>query len=206
MDVATWVQVSQDDGWQKLLQKSGGQRSEQLLQPPPRSTAATPQAEASLGPSAAPLRGTLTDCIGYLVCVSGHYSLTSLPKPVCQLQALPAAKASPSPSEAGRDGGAASPSAGWAAGASGEGLRGTSLKNPEGAGAWNPFPTALSVVLNALGGRKCFEPGKPSKPSKPSWASGLGQSAVASRVWHCWQHFWGRCEGWDVLPHVLLLL
>lgn len=102
---------------------------------PARSTAATPQAEASLGPSAAPLRGTLTDCIGYLVCVSGHYSLTSLPKPVCQLQALPAAKASPSPSEAGRDGGAASPSAGWAAGASGEGLRGTSLENPEGAGA-----------------------------------------------------------------------
>lgn len=69
---------------------------------PARSTAATPQAEASLGPATAPLRGTLTDCLGYSVCVSGHYSLTSLPRPACRLRAPPAAKASQVPERPGR--------------------------------------------------------------------------------------------------------
>lgn len=110
----------------------------------------------------------------------------------------------PSPSEAGPDGAAASPSAGLAAGASGlSGVREERVWKTRREQVLETLSLQLCQLCLTHGGEKCCEPGK---PSKPSWASGLGQSAVASRVWHCWQHFWGRCEAWDVLPHLLLLL
>lgn len=86
MNVTKWVQVYilclqmkayiEESMWWTMIKTTSGA--------PDWSTPFLPYAEESLSTLTTPLFVNLINCIWYLVCVSGHYSLTSLPKPVCQ--------------------------------------------------------------------------------------------------------------------------